>query len=406
MLNKLGGLLRETSLILGITILLMCVLEVAFSLFYLVKDRVASSDLPIADYHVSADTYPHQPWVNEYWDDFQRCEGAEWRPYVYWRRKACDGKHITIGSNGLRQTIESGQGQATSTKPVTIFMFGGSTMWGTGARDAYTIPSLLTQHLQSKGVVAKITNFGESGYVSTQEVIGLIRLLQVGNIPDLVIFYDGINDTFSAYQQHTAGVPQNEFNRVREFNLSSPDKTRERRALVLRDISANLSTMRFLRGLYWRFRVPDTGEAATNPFLVAENSPIDSDSLVQDLIQSYSGNIELVKALSEHYGFRYIFYWQPTILGKPELTGYENGQLKAMKQWEPFFRKTYAAVEKDGLAWTNLYNFRNIGAAFSTVREPVFVDWSHLGETGNDTIARVMTNDVLGSITAGGRVSQ
>ena len=50
-------------------------------------------------------------------------------------------------------------------------MFGGSTMWGTGARDACTIPSLLARALQGRGMSLEIINFGETGYVRTQEVI-------------------------------------------------------------------------------------------------------------------------------------------------------------------------------------------------------------------------------------------
>jgi hypothetical protein len=58
------------------------------------------------------------------------------------------------------------------------------------------------------------------GWVSTQSVIMLLRQLQHGNIPDVVVFYDGVNDTYAAYQQGFAGWPQNELNRVTEFNVT------------------------------------------------------------------------------------------------------------------------------------------------------------------------------------------
>ena len=44
----------------------------------------------------------------------------------------------------------------------------------------------------------------------------------MGSGPDLVVFYDGVNDTFSGYQSQVAGHTQNEFNRRREFNLTHP----------------------------------------------------------------------------------------------------------------------------------------------------------------------------------------
>ena len=41
--------------------------------------------------------------------------------------------------------------------------------------------------------------------------------LQRGNVPDVVIFYDGVNDVFSTFQNGASGLPQNEASRVEEF---------------------------------------------------------------------------------------------------------------------------------------------------------------------------------------------
>ena len=65
----------------------------------------------------------------------------------------------------------------------------------------------------------EVRNLSELGYVSTQEVIGLYRELQEGYRPDVVIFYDGVNDTTSAVLSGQAGVTTNEINRHDEFNL-------------------------------------------------------------------------------------------------------------------------------------------------------------------------------------------
>ena len=47
--------------------------------------------------------------------------------------------------------------------------------------------------------------------------------LRAGNIPDIVIFYDGVNDVYSSFQtyimgQDEAGLPQNNQNRKDDFN--------------------------------------------------------------------------------------------------------------------------------------------------------------------------------------------
>jgi lysophospholipase L1-like esterase len=126
-------------------------------------------------------------------------------------------------------------------------MFGGSTMWGAGSRDSFTVPSLLARALQGRELRVEITNFGETGYVSTQGVITLLLQLRKGNVPDAVIFYEGVNDTYSAYQNGIAGIPQNEFNRVKEFNLSHPEKLQDVKEIFIKGVLNNLSTVRFVK---------------------------------------------------------------------------------------------------------------------------------------------------------------
>ncbi len=98
-------------------------------------------------------------------------------------------------------------------------MLGGSSLWGFGARDDQTIPSLLARNLDQRGWRVELKNLSEIGYVSTQELIALVRELQAGYRPDVVIFYDGVNDTTSALLEGEAGLTTNEVNRRQEFNL-------------------------------------------------------------------------------------------------------------------------------------------------------------------------------------------
>lgn len=127
-----------------------------------------------------------------------------WKSYVYWQRE-----------HGIRKTIE-GEGPK-------VWMFGGSAVWGSYVEWNETIPSLLAK----KGF--KVTNYGETGYVSTQELILLILELRE-DTPEIVIFYNGFNDVFSSFQQGVAGIPMNEFNRRKEFNLTKRETVDFRKA--------------------------------------------------------------------------------------------------------------------------------------------------------------------------------
>jgi hypothetical protein len=389
--EKVVKLAKDTWLVLGVTLLFFLLVESGFSLAFLIKDYFVTDSL--APSRAKADTYLDASWVDDYYKEFHRSFDAKWTPYVYWRRKPFQGKYININSDGIRLTLNTPTSQKEAGTSAKIFVFGGSAIWGTGARDGFTIPSTLAKELRNKGIACAILNFGESGYVSTQEVIALLLQLQKGNIPHIVIFYDGVNDTYSAYQQHVAGLPQNEFNRVREFNLSNSDHLRQRSGMVLRDAAGRLSTLRFLNGLLQRFGV-------RSPLFV-HNSASDSKSLTREVVTTYVRNVELVMALGAHYNFKSIFYWQPTIFQKKHLTAYERSEQQKEQDLETFFQNTYDVMRQSSLAQESESPFQDLSMVFVDVREPLYIDWSHLGEVGNAMIAQRMAKDVLFMIGAG-----
>ena len=110
-----------------------------------------------------------------------RCAHVRWEPYVYWRRLPCSGSYINVDAAGLRRTWAPPA--RPGRRPLRIFFFGGSAAWGTGVRDEHTVPSELARYLAAAGIDAEVVNYGETGYVSTQDVIALLRELQRGHRP-------------------------------------------------------------------------------------------------------------------------------------------------------------------------------------------------------------------------------
>ena len=53
-------------------------------------------------------------------------------------------------------------------------------------------------------------------------MILLFRELQPGSRPDILYFDDGYNDTFAAFQNRAAGMPQNENKRISGVQHSEP----------------------------------------------------------------------------------------------------------------------------------------------------------------------------------------
>jgi hypothetical protein len=113
-----------------------------------------------------------------------------YRSFVGWRTAAFAGNAINIEGPYLqRRTVNAAAAGAKGAK--TAYFFGGSTMWGQESNDAGTIPS------QFAAITAFHTeNFGERGWVAQQSLAMLVQLLRDGHRPDLVVFYDGINEVY------------------------------------------------------------------------------------------------------------------------------------------------------------------------------------------------------------------
>jgi lysophospholipase L1-like esterase len=362
-LLRAASVIRELWLMLGITILALVGLEIVARFGFGLRDFVSNGANPqIVDESQRADVYAGQDWAAEYWREeslTKQTTYAEWRSYVYWRRKPYQGKYINVDQNGIRATWN----KTTTPFPsqVKVLVFGGSTLWGTGARDEYTIPSFISKKLSAKNVDAWVTNMGEGGYVSTQEVIALLLELQKGNVPDLVIFYDGANDAFSAYQQGVAGIPQNEYNRVQEFNQLNW------RGAIL----DNLALYRAARGLVDRAKGSQTHSV--------------DDKLANAVVDRYVANIRFVQSLAQSYGFVAAFFWQPVIYNKKNLTAWERQQLD--RYGEARFFQAVDPAEKQRAISTKYANFIDLSGAFGNESGPVFIDAFHISEAGNDHVA-------------------
>ena len=365
----------------GVIFLVLLLIELVLSVFFAIAD-VAKADDPPTDPRSLADTYDGAEWVDDYFSELLQSYNAQWKPYVYWRRQSFSGTYVNVGKDGLRSTVPETTEARNHSESFNIYIFGGSTIWGTGARDAYTIPSLIANRLAADGRNARVTNFGESGYVSTQEILELILQLRNGKRPDLVLFYHGANDTFSAYQQSTPGIPQNEFNRVAEFNLSSRQEVKRRTGALLADIAGALSTTRMLRAI-----------AGGNQKMTPAPEQYDA-SLPAEVAATYRSNIEIVRTLSQKYGFEYRFYWQPTLFQKQHRTEYEQAELEKMEYIQAFFEDTSDAVQAMSKDPALSSDFRDFSQLFSASPEPIYIDWCHLGEVGNALIAKEILKDL------------
>ncbi len=360
MIGRVLNILRELWVMLGITLLFLVGMEIVARVGFGLRDVWSNRGLELVDPSLRADVFQGQEWAKGYWiEEGQTVQTshAEWHSYVYWRRKPFQGKYINVDANGIRRTWNAAP--VSTANQLKIAMFGGSALWGTGSRDEFTIPSQVAKKLKAKGMDAWVTNFGEGGYVSTQDVIALMLELQKGNVPDIVVFYDGANDTFSAVQQGIAGIPQNEYHRVWEFNQ-----------LNWRDGLEQLALYRFAAGL-------SRGRARAT-------APTSDSQLANNVVNVYLSNVKIVQSLAREYGFAVVFYWQPVLYTKKNLSSWEKQQVDA-SYGAAFFQQVNQVLNQNSSSRpANLYDLSSL---FDGQTDSAFFDPFHTSETANGRVA-------------------
>lgn len=149
----------------------------------------ASSITPENEANAADPAVRDAPWNREYWCEFGQLSGG-YVPYLYYRLTDFHARHIN-SRDGVRRSYEpDGLG---ADAPV-VWFFGGSTTWGYAQRDTHTIPSEVARVSEEAGTPVRVLNFGQLSWVHWQEMLAFEQELAVRDRPDVVVFYDGVND--------------------------------------------------------------------------------------------------------------------------------------------------------------------------------------------------------------------
>jgi lysophospholipase L1-like esterase len=325
-------------------------------------------------------------------DELQRAVHVDWEPYVEWWQRPYRGPSVTIDARGLRPT----PGEMTAdADAVRIFCFGSSTLMGLGARDDATIPAFLARRLADAGFRAAVTNYGQLGYNSTQELIALCQLLKQGKRPHIALFYDGIIEMMCAEKSGRDDTLFNESRRRAEFNLLNSDR---RGDLIVAALAVamprTLRRLRRLTGLPLRGPLPEPA---------ADLSQIDFAQLAAAVVAAYAANLRLVRLLAREYGFRPLFFWQPALTTKrikspdeQRFEGYYTSDLASR-------RRLYAAIvaaRREHREIAGADDAIDLSGLFDEVADPVYIDPFHLSEAGNEAIAEAMLPRVAAALGA------
>jgi hypothetical protein len=221
----------------------------------------------------------------------------EYEPFTEFRNKPLRRKFVNVDPAGFRFSKDQAPWPPRP-QAMNVFLFGGSNTFGYGLPDDQTMASYLGECGLAKNSRHRLAvyNFGQAGYISSQELILFQQLLKAGFVPQVAVFMDGMDDFFFA-----DGQPQftERFRRLMEGN---PDSSH----------SSWLDNVPMVKAAHWlsqfiRKPQPPRKTQGAGP------------ALMEGVIARWLANKRMIETVADGFGVRPIFVWQPAPIYKYDL---------------------------------------------------------------------------------------
>jgi len=287
-----------------------------------------------------------------------------YEPFTQFRHAPFNGKFVNVDKAGYRHSINQGAWPPES-ENYNIFIFGGSTTFGSGVADDKTIASQLQQYLVNKTEQnVKVYNFGRGYYYSSQEQILFLRLLQAGHKPDLALFIDGLNDFY--FFDDTP-----EFTKRLEKACYKVQGAKKRIGGALSILFSNMPVSRLIF----------TGHAKHG----GSNMVEENHHVIDSVINRYLASKKIIELVSGGHGIKSLFVWQPAPTYKYDDTNHLfKGEGYGRHRYSMHGYKQMSVLYKSGNAGENFVWCADMQA---DLKGPLYVDQVHYTEKFSEMIA-------------------
>lgn len=251
--------------------------------------------------------------IGAMWEEFYST-GAEFESYTHFKSKSLLGNYYGVTEHGFRQ-VKDQVAWPPSDENYNIFFFGGSTSFGVGpywATIASYLQEELREHLNNPRIA--MYNFGRSGYQSSQETVLFGRLLATGVNPNLVVFFDGLNDFC-----FVDGNPSSWQSLARYFNDTNQEYLDRVAGRVIStdyeklfEFVSTMPSIRLTNGLIERMTSPaiPAYDRASQERKV-DDTPAPDQAILMNVIERYQSNKAQVRGIAAEMGIQTLFAWQP-----------------------------------------------------------------------------------------------
>lgn len=335
----------------------MALVSVAGDLWQVAKTTFGHGD---TDERHTLPNYPDHEYAAQIYEDYRKAKDRYF-PILGWRKKPLHSKTVNIDAAGNRvHTV----GRDNKPGAKSIGFFGASTLWGTGVDDNSTVPALFDAITDDYDV----TNYGQAGYTSRQHVAELVNLIQLGKLPDVVVFMASGVDVTVLCNPIFGDQPNTTEETPRLYDIV---ENAARKSYIFHNfIEPTIYTFRRVTG-----RQPyKAGE------YLCDKDPARAESVARTML----GNWEIARQLVTSRGSSFHVFLQPMAnLGSPRVD-YLKDDLGAAKyqQHKPVYEQLNRLIAERGYDWyTDLRHIFDGDQYY-------YVDAVHVSRNGNELLAR------------------
>lgn len=322
-------------------------------------DRLATP-LAVADY----------PW----WDDYQRD--------LRWAFNSPGGA-VNQAGQPLLHDVESRyinirrsvrvewKAPACGCRRLTVWMFGGSVVFGWGQRDGHTIASEMSRLAARDGIAVDVVNFGVPGELNWESSQKLVWLLGTRQPPDAVVFFDGSNDLRSAFDLNADGPSGWDPQWPIDWALNPLPEALDQNPWVQRFFSR---------------RPDDARRLSPNRF-----ARLSAPRLAELVIDNYDAGRQGASALLAQRGIPVLWGFQPDRYTRPAVEGEPHQDADAERQQRDFHDEARTRLPAD---------VTDYGGVFDNIDRPIYFDDVHTGEFGASVVAEALYGDTLRMLQA------
>ncbi len=306
----------------------------------------------------------------------QKKKEANYRyvPFLEWRHRQFASETVNIDVAGNRKHTK---GQQNNEATTTVGFFGGSSMWGSGVDDDSTIPAFFDQLTDE----FHVTNYGERGYTSRQNLDHLINLIVDRGAPQIAIFYNGYNEVW-AHCNYAVSRSLNAHMKEGRFQdaLLTVEGTKSKTYEVF------IAPVLKFFAQFW-----DSPEKA-NEF-ACSSDPERAEAVANMIVENW----RMAELLVSGYGGKFYAFLQPTAhTGSPRIDYLPSSEVR--KQADSEYQVVYQLVRKK-IYERNLSWIKDLSVAFD-INKPIFIDEVHVAPEGNRIIAQQIISIINDSAPA------